>query len=154
MSQAAIVAAFPRLRRAQFFITSPASNAYNCIAWAAGDTKRVWWPHHPPTFAYWPPGVERKEELPAFTAVFATLGYAPCADGNLEPGFEKLALFADAQGKPKHAAKQLPSGKWTSKLGLNEDISHTIYGLGGAEYGDVVQYLKRKIPPRPNTEKS
>jgi hypothetical protein len=93
--------------------------------------------------------VPRKEDLPTFIAAFATLGYAACADGALEPGFEKVALFVDAQGKPKHAAKQLPNGKWSSKLGLEEDISHILWGLEDAEYGNVVQYLKRKIPSSP-----
>lgn len=149
MSQGTIKAAFPRLKKATFFITSPVSRHYNCIAWAAGDTQNVWWPHPPPLVSYWPPGVPRKEDLPTFIAAFATLGYAACADGALEPGFEKVALFVDAQGKPKHAAKQLPNGKWSSKLGLEEDISHILWGLEDAEYGNVVQYLKRKIPSSP-----
>jgi hypothetical protein len=89
--------------------------------------------------------VPRREDLPTFIAAFATLGYAVCPDGELESGFEKVALFADAHGRPKHAAKQLPNGKWSSKLGLEEDISHILWGLEGADYGNVVQYLKRQI---------
>jgi hypothetical protein len=35
-------ALFPRLRGTAYRITSPASEVYNCIAWAAGDTEH-WW---------------------------------------------------------------------------------------------------------------
>ena len=108
--------------------------------------QRWWWPHRQSPFAYWPPTVARIMDLQAFVAAFATLGYAACADGKLEPGFQKVALFADAQGKATHAAKQLPDGRWSSKLGPHEDISHTIYGLEHGEYGDVVQYMKRRVP--------
>ena len=78
--------------------------------------------------------------------MFGTLGYVPCPDGSLERGYEKVALFTDLQGKPTHAARQLPNGSWTSKLGTYEDISHGIYGLEGSQYGDVAQYLKRQSP--------
>jgi hypothetical protein len=149
LSQARIRAEFPRLKKATFYVTSPEDPFYNCIAWAADDTTRWWWPVDHAlqmTKAYWPPHVDRREDITAFVAAFATLGYEPCADGDLEPGFAKIALFADASGMPQHAAKQLPSGKWSSKLGVHEDISHTVYGLEGGQYGMVVKYLKRKMP--------
>jgi hypothetical protein len=145
LSQASIRETFPRLKRARFAISSPQTPSYNCIAFAAQDTQRWWWPS--PSYYYWPPDVDRAEDLQAFIAAFATLGYEPCADGSAERGFEKVALFADAQGKPQHAATQLPSGRWTSKLGNDEDINHSIYGLEGGRYGDVAQYLRRKISP-------
>ena len=141
MSERKIKAEFPGLKKSPFFLTSPESPHYNCIAWAAGDSQNVWWPHPPPLVSYWPPGVARTQDLQTFIAAFATLGYAVCADGTLDAGFEKVALFADAQGKPTHAAKQLPNGRWSSKLGLLEDIDHILYSLEGAQYGKVVQYL-------------
>ncbi len=147
MSQAKIRAQFPRLRRTHFLLASPETPLYNCIALAANDTTRWWWPT--PPFAYWPPNVARKADVPAFIDMFATLGYEPCADGAVERGFEKVALFADAQKQPTHAARQLPSGRWLSKLGPWEDISHNIYGLEGGQYGSVAQYLRRRIPPLP-----
>jgi hypothetical protein len=56
-------------------------------------------------------------------AALATLGYQLCEGDALEPAFERIALFADADGRPTHAARQLPSGLWTSKLGKAEDIA-------------------------------
>ena len=76
----------------------------------------------------------------------------PCADGTLEAGFEKVALYASASGNVTHAARQMPSGAWTSKLGVMEDIEHaTLSGLedDGTQpdgYGRVVQFLTRPLP--------
>ena len=41
--------------------------------------------------------------------------------------------------------RQLENGKWTSKLGPLEDIEHaSLEGVTGAQYGQVVQMLRRK----------
>jgi hypothetical protein len=65
--------------------------------------------------------------------------------GELESGFEKIALFA-SDGVPKHAARQLESGRWTSKLGTREDIEHALHDLEGAIYGSVALVMKRPLP--------
>jgi hypothetical protein len=132
----------------QFFLTSPPDVSYNCIAWAAGDSSRWWWPGRRP-FAYWPKEVPDTPELSSFVAMFESLGYQPCADGSLERSREKVAVFIDASGAPTHAARQLSSGHWTSKMGKVEDISHSIYGLEGGAYGSVSCYLSR---PRNESE--
>jgi hypothetical protein len=95
--------------------------------------------------AYWPPNVARRVHLSAFLEAFASLGYEVCPDGRLERGWEKLAIYADANGDPTHAARQLPSGRWTSKLGPLEDVNHLLYGLAGQEYGDTVAYMRRRL---------
>ena len=92
---------------------------------------------------YWLPGVPREETLTVFVAAFAALGYAPCDVADQEPGFEKVALFAQPSGVPTHAARQLAGGAWTSKLGTLEDIEHSLHALEGEVYGRVVQLLKR-----------
>jgi hypothetical protein len=44
-----------------------------------------------------------------------------------------------------HAARQLPSGAWTSKLGDWEDIEHNaLSGLESSFYGRVSIILKRQ----------
>lgn len=41
--------------------------------------------------------------------------------------------------------RQLPDGKWTSKLGALEDIEHDrLDALEGDDYGRVVAYMKRQ----------
>ena len=106
-----------------FAATSPATPEYNCIAWAAGETDRWWWPD-PMRLGAWPPGVPRQETLEAFLQAYETLGYEPCESDTLDPGVEKVAIYVDDAGRPTHAARQLPSRKWTSKLGRAEDIEH------------------------------
>jgi hypothetical protein len=135
---------FPNLRGAAYRITSPAAEVYNCIAWAAGDVGRWWWPDLLKK-RYWPVGVTRNETVAAFAEAFAALGYAPCPDHGLELGVEKIALFADRDG-PQHAARQLSNGHWTSKLGEREDIEHALHDLEGIEYGAVALVMKRPIP--------
>ena len=64
----------------------------------------------------------------------------------LEPGVEKIAIFSDTAGDPRHAARQLPSGAWTSKLGDHVDIEHTdVNAVGGLLYGEATVYMRRVI---------
>ncbi len=37
----------------------------------------------------------------------------------------------------------LPEGTWTSKLGKYLDINHTLRGIEGSVYGQVVAFMKR-----------
>jgi len=136
---------FPGLARGGYLRTSPGDKGYNCIAWAAGDTGKWWWPVPEVKEAFWPPGVAREETLLAFREAFATLGYILGDGEELEPGFEKIAVFACDQGIPQHATRQLPNGSWTSKLGELEDIEHALHDLEGTEYGSVVLVLKRPV---------
>jgi hypothetical protein len=138
---------FPGLRGTGYRVTSPPDDAYNCIAWAAGETARWWWPDDPddPDRAHWPSGVPRVETLEAFRDAFATLGYLVRNADRPEAGYEKVALFALA-GVPKHATRQLPGGRWTSKLGLREDVEHALHDLTGMMYGSVVLVMKRPLP--------
>ena len=129
--------AFPGLRGSVFDITSPPAD-YNCIAYAAGDESR-WWSHL--TGYYWP--AERLPRIEALRAVFETLGYALCDNGELEDGYEKVALYAKGVSWT-HASRQLPTGQWTSKLGRGEDIIHpTAQILEGREYGLISCFMRR-----------
>jgi hypothetical protein len=135
---------FPNLRLAGYSVTSPSDRVYNCIAWAAGISDDWWWPD-PLGVSTWPDSVAREETIGAFVDAFRSLGYVACDNEKLEPGYEKIALYA-LSGAPKHAARQLPSGLWTSKIGELEDLEHTLDGLVGTWYGQVVQILKKPSP--------
>ncbi len=137
-----IEAAFPNLRPSGYQVASPETVAYNCIAWAAGDTIRWWWPDSPDT-AYWPDDVERSETLEAFVKAFETLSYTTCDTPEYEDGLEKIAIYVNADGKPTHAARQLPSSYWSSKLGQSYDIEHDLEGVSGTQYGSVSVIMKR-----------
>lgn len=132
---------FPNLSDDNHQITSPATVDYNCIAWAAHNSKRWWQPG-----VHWPTEVSRDDHgIGALVAAFAELGFEECSDGELENGVEKVALYGSGL-MYTHAARQRPDGQWTSKLGQLEDISHaTPEVIAGSDYGEVVQFMKRNI---------
>lgn len=143
MSSQKIEASFPNLKNSGYSITSPATIEYNCIAWAAGDAG-AWWEPDQMNLSYWPPEIPRENTLEAFIKAYELLGYGICKDANHEEGFEKIAIYVDDNGKPTHAARQLSSGRWTSKLGQLEDIEHsTLDGLRGLVYGTIAVFMKR-----------
>jgi len=136
-------AVFPNLRRGEYRVTSEEDFVYNCIAHAANRKDAWWWPDEGEGIA-WPEQVPMEETLEAFTDAYRTLGYEPCGGTDLELGFERVAIYVDSEGVPTHAARQLPNGKWTSKLGEWEDIEHdSLEALCEGNYGTVRQILKR-----------
>jgi hypothetical protein len=133
---------FPSLPDQDYSPQSEATTDYNCIAFAAGDLKRWWWPR--PGY-YWPPGVPREETLDALIAAFGSVGYTEkCDVSDLYPGYEGIAVFI-LSGKPKHAARQYADGRWASKLGSCLDLTHPLHALEGADYGRVAAVLRRKV---------
>lgn len=141
---------FPALDSNRFAVTSVKTISYNCIAWAVGENDRVWWPVDNPD-AYWPPGVPREATVESFERAFYSVRFVDCADGKLEPGFEKVALYAKRTPRgvrPSHAARQRMDGSWTSKLGIREDIRHDPKGLEGREYGRIIRWMKRPVASR------
>lgn len=147
MSEAQISAFFPRLSEHGFAVTSPQDTRYNCIAWAAGDTTRWWWPGviAQPIGGYYWPTLNSQSTLETFERAFAALGYERCVSRDYESGFEKVAIYVGPDGSPTHASRQLEDGTWVSKLGKIEDICHSdLEGVCGKNYGDVAIILRRE----------
>lgn len=139
-AEALIKASFPNLQDNEYEVTSPQTPEYNCIAWAAEDTENWWWPS---VDDRWPDGVPRVNTTNNFVLAFQRLGYEVCDNGDPQIEYEKVALYANANG-PQHMARQLPSGGWTSKLGSEWDIQHsTTKALESDTYGEVVLFLRR-----------
>jgi len=123
---------FPGLVGTDYQITSPATGNYNCIAWAAGETHRAWWPQ---PGVYWPSRAPRLVSIPAFVEAFQLHGFEISPNGELEDGLEKIVIYAKHK-EPTHAARQLSDGAWTSKLGLLVDIVHILPDhVAGSQYG-------------------
>lgn len=136
--------AFPRLQPGDYHITSAATPRYNCIAWAAGNDDNWWWPPGGFSGYHWPAGIPTASTLENFVKAFESLGYQVCDSAELEPEVEKIAVYVGSDGAPTHAARQLASGSWTSKLGKAEDIEHrTLACLEDGVYGLVAQIMKR-----------
>ncbi len=142
---------FPYLSSATCTVTSAATRRYNCLAWAAKESHRRWEPD-PNEDYYWPPEAPRALTLEAFTIAYGTLGFKICFSNALEPGVEKIAIFAIERNgvlRPTHAALQLETGAWTSKLGDLEDIEHApVEAVNGPIYGEPAIYMQR---PRSST---
>ena len=123
---------------------SPFSRSYNCIAWAASVT-RVRWEPDPFQQYYWPDQVPRDYTVEAFIAAYQTIGFDVCSSDLLEPGIEKIAIYT-LNNMPEHAARQLPNGSWTSKMGDFEDIQHrNLNDVSGPFYGHPTVYMSRKL---------
>jgi hypothetical protein len=142
MSHQHILQWFPGLDPITLLVTSPRTPTYNCIAYAAGDHGRWWWPD-PDGLFYWPVSIQRVERLAAFQAAFESLGYELTGDSDLLNEFEKIAIFSK-NGTPTHAARQLEDGTWSSKLGQSEDVSHGLSGIEGDHYGSVAFFMQRR----------
>ena len=140
----------PHLAADNCEIKSKATKRYNCLAWAAGEDFRWWWPDLLGK-DYWPAGVAREASIRAFLEAYGTCGFKLCFDGTLQASTEKLAIYGKDQAGteiPTHAALQLENGEWTSKVGRFEDIYHkTTAAMEGPVYGRVICYLAR--PRRP-----
>lgn len=134
----------PGLAGENYTITSPPDPAYNCVAYAAGVTDD-WWSQ---AGIYPWPNAPRTPDIGSLISVFRGQGYELCADADagVADGYEKVALYA-ANGLWTHAARQLPGGQWSSKLGVYEDISHqSPQALAGDAYGAVHCIMRRKLP--------
>jgi hypothetical protein len=132
-----------------FRVSSDAEPGYNCIAFAAGDTDQVWEPMGSaavtPAGTYWPPGVVAFSTVNAHVAAFQSIGYEICATDEFEDGWEKVVIYALADGTPVHAARQVGPATWTSKLGGAEDIEHdSPERLNGSWYGEPAVVLRRR----------
>ncbi len=142
---------YPKLSEAGYEITSEATPHYNCIAWAAGDSTR-WWecsedgPIEEPG-VYWPEGARYGFGLDALISAYERMGYELDPDGGpeLDEGYDKVALYAE-NGEWRHAAKLLKNGRWSSKLGDLEDVSHdSPEDVCGPFNGELACFMRRAI---------
>jgi hypothetical protein len=137
---------FPNLRTTQWEITSPITDIPNCIGWALHDVNQFWDPSMVGVRGYyWPPGIPRVWNRNTLRQVFELHGYSVCDNAELEVGFEKVAIYVDEDDEPTHATIQTELGKWSSKLGVYEDIEHPgVDSLESKAYGTVAIVMKRR----------
>ena len=142
---------FPSLKPDNHELTSEQSRRYNCISWASGIDNKQIWPDggednvEEPAIQ-WPKGIPNEETVGSFIAYFRSLGYETCDEPNFEEGFLKIAIFVK-DDYPTHACRQLPSKKWTSKMGWDGvDIEHdNLDCIEGSQYGKATIYMKRAV---------
>jgi hypothetical protein len=134
---------FPLLVGTSYSEESPATDTYNCVAFAVGDFQNWWWPRKGYGI-YWPPGFPLDDFVATLVSIFELHGYSVCNNSDHESGYEKLVIFSHL-GRFKHAARQLKSGRWASKLGEEQDIEHErAEHVENADYGTAETFLKRR----------
>ena len=142
---------FPGLGPDNHQITSKVCRSYNCVAWAAGIENQQLWPSGAegimaePEVA-WPEGIRNDETVEALVEYFTTIGYEPCDDPGFEDGYLKIAIFAK-DDYPEHVSRQLPSQKWTSKMGFDGvDIEHNdLECIAAGQYGTPTAFMKKPV---------
>lgn len=137
-----IANAFPNLQNEDFKIVGPSTEDYNCIAYAAGDSNRWWWPDG---INYWPDWAPLEKSIESLLEAFAGLGFERCENAETEDGYQKLALYEE-NGAMKHAAVLLPNGRWRSKMGQGPVIEHNSpESLANGIYGSPTVFMKRAV---------
>ena len=135
-------ALFPKLNDYNHQKTSPKSSKYNCFAWATGHDDRWVDPYNR---RFW---LGADGSVDGVISHFAAFGYEECHNIDLDPEYEKVVIYAKHENgvqSPTHAARQLPTGWWTSKLGPNEDIEHSDPSdLNSNDYGEPICFMRRK----------
>lgn len=161
---------FPSLEFDKLFtIKSQQTQAYNCIAWAMGFDDR-WVDYTPDTDIarkkWWPEGVARDYKPETLVAAFEALGFRKCNDDKGETGYDKVALYkvsplinpytsrTIAKEGWSHAARVISNNLYHSKMGESFDIYHRNGNVfKDSCYGEVYQFMKRKIEDRIITER-
>jgi hypothetical protein len=138
----------PKLRPENFAAVSHATPRYNCVAFANEDERHWWEPGMHGGKYYWPTG-KTHDTIESWREIFEKEGYEETDNRDIEPGFEKVAIYVDLKDfLPSHVAKS--DGRiWKSKLGKGQDIEHAsldlLEGDQFDEYGVVDVVLKRAI---------
>jgi hypothetical protein len=144
---------YPGLRTSHLKVTSERDHRYNCVAWAMGDNKYKWMadpiilndPSAVP-YCYWPEGAPREDTLRGWIAMLRLRGFRRCSSAVYEAAYERVAIYGKVD-RPMHMALQKSNGRWTSKLGEENDIEHELEGLNDSKYGRVLIVLRRKLNP-------
>ena len=92
---------------------------------------------------YWPPWATPTARMESLQEAFAGMDFELCSEAETERGYLKVALY-EMQGAAKHAAIQMPNGRWRSKLGRGPVIEHlSPDSLSGGPYGNPTVTMRR-----------
>lgn len=143
-----LIADFPKLAcDPLFFINSPQTFVYNCIAFAMGlddrwvsDNKEIPW-------YWWPDGAINDGSKTALKDAFLHLGFEECSDASLEKGYDKVALYSIGE-MWTHAAKLVDEKTFHSKFGASNDALHSGGDTLDQSYGLIYCYMRRRHEKR------
>ena len=139
-----VMSSFPTLKAnpSKFEVLGPgtpgqqiSTNTYNCIAWSVGVVSN--W--------VWPAG-KTNARVSDFDVLYGSYGFRRIStlDYSLQPGVQKIVLYADSKGNCTHGSWQNIDGTWTSKLGSGPLIRHAVPDVFGAnDYGHPIAVYVR-----------
>lgn len=138
----------PSLTKDNYQETSRATSVYNCVGWVLGDETRWYEPTDSGQY-FWLGNKSADYSLKSYTDMFTSQGFEVCEKSTPEDGFQKIALYVKEK-EFSHVALQVPSGRWSSKLGAWEDIEHdTLEAISGPLYGEPRMFMSRKRTESP-----
>jgi hypothetical protein len=123
-------------------ITSLETGQYNCLSWALGITDVPIWPIEEKPYT-WPNNLPLIESMENFIAFFKIHGFEHWTNEKPKKGYELIAIF-EKDGLPTHISRLLKNGYWTSKIGILEDVQHSLFAISGGIYGEVSIFMKRR----------
>lgn len=124
---------YPQLDVDAAWVIGNATKSYNCIAWTVGITNK------------W---INPFETLSDFTSFYNNYGASPDNSGDIAV-YKKDAEFTHGSVNLNITEGSIGT-TWTSKRGSNILITHSINGLTGSAYGNIVQ----RYGPRPAQEQA
>lgn len=126
---------------AYFYLTSPCTYEYNCIAYAMGMQDR-WVDHIDIPWHWWPP-VAKGSTVKHLIDAFRYFGFIECGmDDVIDELYDKVALY-ECNNEWSHAAKVVETGIYHSKFGASFDGRHSRGEVLEAQYGNVCVIMKR-----------
>jgi hypothetical protein len=147
MTQQEIAEKWPNLLLGtNFCYSSYKKRGYNCVAYALGVENKDW-----DMLVFAKMFGLNKNDLDHSANGYAIIfrekfGFEICQESEKEEGFKKIALYENNEGDFKHLSLQLENGKWTSKMGVYEDINHRdLNSISGDFYGHPVMFMKKTI---------
>ena len=142
---------FPNLSDNPDKLTSPIDIDYNCVSWAL-DISDCWIepygliiPSPSPPY-YWPENIPQDNRTETYVKLFEHYGFEVTDDPSIEDNNEKIVIYS-RDNEFQHVARQLPNGDWTSKIGKQEDIRHSLNELeasGPYSYGSANIFMKKQ----------
>ena len=139
-----LISRFKKLMGEDFSIIFPQDRrGVNCHGHAIGVNKWVCPSINP--VGWWPSGVDRDYSVSGWGNMLSHYGWRSVDSSRVERGWEKLAVFT-TNHVVSHSCKQLPNGRWESKLGESVILSnHTLEGISDGPYGVPAGFFRRKI---------
>jgi hypothetical protein len=144
---------WPNTRYHPLVIKSPKTIKYNCAAFAVGQ-EDYWFECADESLKqlylgscefHWPENILQNASLNAYIELYEQHGFEKLSSLNADfvGGVTKIALYGKGDDF-MHASKQMPDGRWASKLGPLQDVEHdNLRVLEGPTYGMVKAIMQK-----------